>query len=521
MSKTNRCYKGESGITKMPARTLMIQGTASSVGKSIMVTALCRILHQDGFRAAPFKAQNMALNSYVTRDGGEIGRAQAVQAEAAGIEPTIDMNPVLLKPEADDRCQVIVLGKVVHNLKAEDYYQYTPHLLKIVEDSLSRLRVDYDIVVMEGAGSPAEINLKKRDIVNMRLARRVSAPVLLVGDIDRGGVFASLVGTLRLLTPRERGLVKGLIINKFRGDPKLLKPGLELLEKHTAKPVLGVIPYFRNITIAQEDSVYLEERNQQSSAKDALNIAIIRLPHISNYDDFDPLETEGCQVNYIVSLSQLNNPDLIILPGTKNTIADLTFLRESGLARAILNYIKARTPVIGICGGYQMLGKSIADPYHVESKTEIAPGLGILNVDTVFSRNKRTVQVKARVLGDSGLFSGLRGIEVSGYEIHMGQTIGQDCSPAFQVFETPQGKVDYFDGAIDRGGWVLGSYLHGLFHNANFTQRFLNRLREWRQLPQKLKGAFVHPDEEYNKLAQIVRENIDLPRIYNIIFGGS
>ncbi len=499
----------------------MVQGTASFVGKSVIVAALCRIFRQDGFRVAPFKAQNMALNSYVTREGGEIGRAQAVQAEAAGIEPTVDMNPILLKPETDSRSQVVILGKVANNLKAEDYYQYTPYLLKIVEDSLGRLRANYDIVVIEGAGSPAEINLKRREIVNMRLARRVSAPVLLIGDIDRGGVFASLVGTLRLLTPKERRLVRGLIINKFRGDPKLLKPGLELLEKYTDKPVLGVIPYFRGITIAQEDSVYLEDKNQEFLIKkDDLNIAIIHLPHISNYDDFDPLEAEGCQVNYINSPHQLINPDLIILPGTKSTIADLTFLKESGLAQAILDCIKAGTPMIGICGGYQMLGKSIADPYHIGSQLEVASGLGILEVNTIFDRRKRTVQVKAQVIGDSGLLSGLKGMEVSGYEIYKGQTMWQDCPPAFQVLETPQGKVDYFDGAIGNDGWVMGSYLHGLFHNTNFTRGLLNKLRQRRGLSQRTGSSSLSRDEEYNRLAQIVRQNIDLPQIYSIVFGG-
>ena len=505
----------------MSAKTLMIQGTASSVGKSIIVTALCRIFRQDGFRVAPFKAQNMTLNSYVTRDGGEMGRAQAVQAEAAGIEPTVEMNPILLKPEADDQSQVIILGKVANSLKAENYYYYTQHLLKIVEDSLNQLRANYDIVVMEGAGSPAEVNLKKKEIVNMRLARRISAPVFLVGDIDRGGVFASLVGTLQLLTSQERRLVKGLIINKFRGDFKLLKPGLEFLEKYTGKAVLGVIPYFRNITIAQEDAVYLEERNQQFVSKDDLNIAIIHLPHISNYDDFDPLEAEGCQVNYINSPSQLNNPDLIILPGTKSTIADLTFLRESGLARAILDQIKRGTPVIGIGGGYQMLGKSIADPYHVESRSEMVSGLGLLDVITIFGRNQKTVQVKARVVGAKGLLSGLKGMEVNGYEIHMGQTTGHDSSPAFRVFLTPQGIANYFDGAIDSRGQVIGSYLHGLFHNTNFTQGLLNKLRQQRGLTQKAESSSINRDKEYDKLAQIVRENIDLPQIYNIVFGGN
>ena len=403
------------------ARTLMIQGTASSVGKSILVAALCRIFRQDGYRVAPFKAQNMALNSFVTAEGGEIGRAQAVQAEAAGIAPTVDMNPVLLKPTADTGCQVIVLGKVARTISASDYYRYTPSLLETIAGSLSRLRSAYDIVVIEGAGSPAEINLKDREIVNMRVARMSGTPVLLVGDIDRGGVFASLVGTLELLDEDERRYVKGLIINKFRGDLELLQPGLEFLEKRTGKPVLGVVPYFRDIRIAQEDSVYLDERVENTASHD-LDIAVIRLPHISNYDDFDPLEEAGCLVRYVAQRFELGNPHLIILPGTKSTVTDLQYLRQSGLASSILIKAKAGTPVVGICGGYQMLGQKILDPQGVESAEAEVSGLGLLDVVTTFAPEKSTRQVRARVLSDLGLLSGTKGQELEGYEIHMGQT---------------------------------------------------------------------------------------------------
>ena len=440
----------------MSAKTLMIQGTASSVGKSVMVTALCRIFRQDGFKVAPFKAQNMALNSFVTREGGEIGRAQAVQAEAAGIEPSVDMNPVLLKPEAEAKSQVIVLGKVAKNLEASHYYDYTPHLLEVIEDSLNRLRSTYDIVVIEGAGSPAEINLKEREIVNMRVARMANAPVLLVGDIDRGGVFASIIGTLELLTQEERDLVKGLVINKFRGDLALLKPGVDFLEKRTDKPVLGVIPYFRGINIAQEDSVYLDEKPMVSSNR-GLNVAIIRLPHISNYDDFDPLEEMDCTVRYISEPSELGNPDLIILPGTKSTIADLNYLRQQGLAQAVIQQAKASTPLIGICGGYQMLGKTINDPHKVESSESSVAGLGLLDIKTTFGQIKTTTQIGAKVVANKGLFEGLKGVEITGYEIHMGQTRGQNHAPAFQVVETPQGKADYFDGAVSDDCLIFGS----------------------------------------------------------------
>lgn len=501
----------------MPAKTLMIQGTASSVGKSIIVAGLCRIFRQDGFKVAPFKAQNMALNSFVTREGGEIGRAQAVQAEASGIEPSIHMNPVLLKPEADNRSQVIVLGKVAKNMEASQYYSYTPNLLKIIENSLNRLISVYDIVVIEGAGSPAEINLKDREIVNMRVARIANSPVLLAGDIDRGGVFASLVGTLELLTRQERDLIKGFIINKFRGDLKLLKPGLDILEKRTGKPVLGVLPYLRDINIAQEDSVYLDER-QTSSASGTVDVAVIRLPHISNYDDFDPLEEHGCTVRYVSNVLEMGNPDLLILPGTKSTIADLIQLQQQGLAQAIINRAQSGTPVIGICCGYQMLCKRIHDPDKIESSQDSINGFGLLNSTTIFHNYKTTTQVRARVYADKGLLKGLKDMEVTGYEIHMGQTRSQRCQPVLQVFETPQGKTDYFDGIVGSNGLIFGTYIHGLFHNAEFTRQLLNRLRQLRRLPEA-STVSINKQEIYDKLADIIRSNLDMPQVCKIALG--
>jgi adenosylcobyric acid synthase len=498
----------------MPARTLMVQGTASSVGKSILVTALCRIFKQDGYRVAPFKAQNMALNSFVTREGGEIGRAQAVQAEAAGVEPTVDMNPVLLKPEADSRSQVIVMGKVAKNLKASEYYDYTPFLLQTIEDSLNRLRAAYDIVVIEGAGSPAEINLKEREIVNMRIARMAGAPVLLVGDIDRGGVFAALVGTLVLLTEDEQNLVKGLIINKFRGDLELLKPGLVMLENRALKPVLGVIPYFKGISIAQEDSVFLEDKAPVAPGQ-GINVAVVRVPHISNYDDFDPLEEMGCTVRYIHEAAELGSPDLIVLPGTKSTIADLLYLKQKGLDQAIIRLAGAGTPVIGICGGYQMLGRVISDPQGIESDKTAVEGLGLLDIETVFQAEKRTVQVKAVMVCGEGLFKGLEGTKVKGYEIHMGQTTGRGKT-AFQVLDTPGGEADYFDGTVGGGNLILGSYLHGLFHNELFSRVFLDNLREFRGLSAPI-SAPKNRDSQYTELADIVRRNLDIKQIYQIL----
>lgn len=505
-------------MSKKPARTIMIQGTASNAGKSIIVTALCRIFRQDGYSVAPFKSQNMSLNSFVTREGGEIGRAQVVQAEAAGIEPTVDMNPVLLKPEAEARSQVIVLGKLDTTLSARSYYQRTPDLLKVVKRSLENLRSIYDIVVIEGAGSPAEVNLKEREIVNMRVAKMAGAPVLLVGDIDRGGVLAAIVGTLEILDEDERDYIKGFIINKFRGDQSLFQTAVHFLEDRTGRPVIGIVPYFRDITIAQEDSVYLDDRRNSSAAAD-LDIAVIRLPHISNYDDFDPLETEGCRLRYISRPDEMGTPDLVILPGTKSTMADLGFLRQSGLADEILRLAESGRPVIGICGGYQILGKSLNDPDKVESSEETAPGLGLLEAVTTFIPRKSTSQVRARVEGNRGLLEGATGQEVVGYEIHMGQTTADDYSRVFHVFETPDGRADYFDGTINDRGMVMGTYLHGLFHNADFTNNLLNFLRRRRGLPEKQSTA-AEKDRQYDRLADLVRSSLNMESIYKIMNSG-
>ncbi len=491
----------------------MVQGTASSVGKSIMVAALCRIFRKDGYRVAPFKSQNMALNSFVTREGGEIGRAQAVQAEAAGIQPTVDMNPILLKPEADHRSQVIVLGKVFKNLTAREYYEHTPTLVQTIEASLARLRSAFDIVVIEGAGSPAEVNLREREIVNMRVAKMAQAPVILVGDIDRGGVFASIVGTMELLEPEERELVKGVIINKFRGDVSLLRPGLEILESKCGRPVLGVVPYLHDLRIAQEDSVYLDERPQKNEGAD-LDIVVIHLPYTSNYDDFDPFGNRGCRVRFISEARELGSPDLIILPGTKTTISDLKFLTQSGIAAAVVRLAHAGTPVVGICGGFQMLGKRINDPLHVESREATVEGLGLLDVETTFADSKTTTQVRARVSAGSGLLAGLDGVEVRGYEIHMGRTDGGDRKAPFRVFETPSGRTDYADGCTSDDCLVLGSYIHGLFHNEAFTDGILGYLRRRRGLAGA--GGVTQSFDEYDVLASAVRSNLNMPQVYGI-----
>jgi adenosylcobyric acid synthase len=497
----------------------MVQGTASSVGKSILVTALCRILKQDGYKVAPFKAQNMSLNSFVTCEGGEIGRAQAVQAEAAGIAPHVDMNPVLLKPEADSRSQVIVMGRVMDTISAADYYNHTGKLLEIVSTSLDRLRSIYDIVVIEGAGSPAEINLKEREIVNMRIAKLANSPVLLVGDIDRGGIFASLVGTLQLLADDEKALVKGLIINKFRGDTGLFKSGIEFLEKETGKPVLGVIPYLRDINIAQEDSVWLDEKDNIRKSC-LLDIVIIRLPHISNYDDFDPLDGNKCSIRYVDNPAALGHPHLVIIPGTKNTIGDLVFLEKSGLAEAIVILANEGVPVLGVCGGYQILGRMIDDTEGIESEGCVVEGLGLLDIATVFTNQKRTVQVKAKVTADTGILHGLKGCEVTGYEIHMGQSVVGDNHSAFHVYHSLDGGREYDDGAMNAKGNVLGTYMHGIFNGRSFRDGFLNALRCYHKLSECNDDTTINREESYDRLAEAVSQHLDMKKVYEIIEAG-
>ncbi|MFH1484867.1 MAG: cobyric acid synthase [Chloroflexota bacterium] len=497
------------------AQSLMIQGTGSSVGKSILVTALCRILRQDGWSVAPFKSQNMALNSFVTRDGREMGRAQVVQAEAAGIEPAVEMNPILIKPEADAQAQVVVLGKPAMTLSAGEYYRHTLELLAIAEESLSKLRSQYDIVLIEGAGSPAEVNLKKHEIVNMRIAKLAQAPVLLVGDIDKGGVFASLVGTLALLEDDEREMIKAFVINKFRGEIALLQPGLDFLEGYTNRPVLGVIPYYHGIVIAQEDSVYQGQGSNEGSLQ-SLDIAVIHLPRISNSTDFEVLQQEaGVRLRYVPLYGDLGEPDLIVLPGSKSTIADLALLRERGLDRAITQRARAGTPVIGICGGYQMLGRELKDPKRIESQVESTAGLGLLDTITVFEEEKATCQVQAAVSADKGLLSGCSGLEVTGYEIHMGRTTG-NTSSAFRVVQRPDGPADYPDGAVNEDGSVFGTYLHGLFDNAAFRYALLGNLRQRKGMQPAARASIPSKEEHYNALAEHVRRNLKMDLFYQI-----
>jgi adenosylcobyric acid synthase len=502
----------------MTATTLMVQGTASSVGKSLLVTALCRLFRRDGLRVAPFKSQNMALNSAVTLDGLEIGRAQAVQADAAGIPTTVDMNPILLKPEGDRRSQVVVLGKPIGSMTAADYHAYKPRLSEVIAGALARLRAEYDLVVIEGAGSPAEINLKAHEIVNMHVARLAGAPVLLAGDIDRGGVFAAFVGTLELLEPDERALVAAFIVNRFRGDLALLEPGLHMLTARTGKPVLGVVPYVPNLRIAEEDSVSLDHRAaRRRPPPGELDIVVVRLPRISNYDDVEALEHEpGVTVRFVDRTTDLAGADLVILPGSKNTTADLAWLRAAGLAEAITARATAGEPILGMCGGCQMLGEVIEDPHGVESAEPRVAGLGLLPLATRFGRDKRTTQATARVAAPSFLTAGAALPEpVSGYEIHMGLVEPtRPCPDAF-VIETRNGRpVAGRDGAVGGAGTVVGTMLHGLFENDALRTRMLVALRARRGLPDlpAPAGAPRIPTRqaEYDRLEAAVRGSLDL-----------
>lgn len=503
----------------MPAKFLMIQGTASSVGKSLLVAALCRILKQDGWKVAPFKAQNMSLNSFVTRDGREIGRAQAVQAEAAGVEPEVEMNPILLKPEGERRSQLVVLGKPLGGLRADAYGSLRERLWPVVTSSLERLALEHEVVVIEGAGSPAEVNLKSYDLVNMAVALYCRAPVLLVADIDRGGMFASLIGTLELLAPEERELVKAFVVNKFRGDRALLEPGLSWLEERTGLPVAGVLPYVEGLGIAEEDSLALERRRALEQKTDfVLDIAVIGLPHISNFDDFDPLAEEaGVRLRYVEAGDRLGEPDLIILPGTKSTIADLAQLRKIGLEREIFARAREGTPVIGICGGYQMLGEEILDPERVESAEPRARGLGLLPVRTLFSPSKRTQRVRGRVALGRGLLERAEGLSVEGYEIHMGETPASRESAPFAIEERGGRPCRESDGCTSSTGLVLGTYIHGLFHNHELRHALLQALAARRGVSFHSACRAASRDERYDRLADLVRRSLKMELIYRIL----
>ena len=483
------------------AKCIMVQGTMSGAGKSLLCTALCRIFAQDGYKVAPFKSQNMALNSFVTRAGLEMGRAQVVQAQAAGVEPDVRMNPILLKPSSDVGSQVIVNGEVRGDMPARAYFRQKKALIPDILRAYESLAQEYDILVIEGAGSPAEINLKADDIVNMGLAKLVDAPVLLVGDIDRGGVFAQLYGTVALLEADERARICGLVINKFRGDVEILRPGLAMLEEKTHLPVLGVVPYTR-ADIEDEDS--LSERLQSSKAVKPLDLAVVRLPHISNFTDFMPLEQHPLLgVRYVQNVRELGSPDLIILPGTKNTVGDLLWLRQCGLEAAVQKLAKRGTPILGVCGGYQMLGRTLDDTLGCESgQPQTLRGLALLPTDTVFTAEKHRAQVTATAAAP------FAGAALTGYEIHTGRTAVQGTPFCTQADGIPEGCVQ---------GAVFGTYLHGLFDSGELTEKLAAYLcRQKGICPEAAAPISMerYRAQQFDLLADSVRAALDMPAVY-------
>lgn len=482
------------------AKSIMIQGTMSNVGKSLLTAALCRIFKQDGYRVAPFKSQNMALNSFITKGGGEMGRAQVVQAEAAGLEPDVRMNPILLKPTTDVGSQVIVNGVVQGNMDAMEYYRHRTEYIPAVLEAYHSLAAENDIIVIEGAGSPAEINLRENDIVNMGLAKMADAPVLLVGDIDRGGVFAQLYGTIALLEPDEKKRVKGMIVNKFRGERAILEPGLKQLEQLCGVPVTGVVPY-AYVDIDEEDS--LEGRFRRNGERKLMDLAVIRLPHISNFTDFSPFERyENVSVRYVTKVAELLQPDVIFLPGTKSTIADLQWLRQSGLESAVKKEADAGTLIIGICGGYQMLGTNICDSEQVEAAgTEEISGIGLLQNNTIFRGEKIQHQTSGVFEGINGFLSGLNGIPYKGYEIHMGRST--EKRPVLE-------------------GWrnVYGSYVHGIFDAPGISDALLKAICQEKGIDFEALCSFNltgYKERQYDLLADAVRKGLDMDLIYQIL----
>lgn len=499
MKKTSYLQKLSGGVSV--AKPIMIQGTMSNAGKSFIAAALCRMLKQDGYTCAPFKSQNMALNSYITKDGLEIGRAQAMQAEAAGKEPSVYMNPILLKPTTDVGSQIIVNGVVRGNMKAADYFRYKKQLVPDIMDAYSVLDRENDIIVIEGAGSPAELNLKSDDIVNMGLAKMISSPVLLVGDIDRGGVFAQLIGTVRLLEPDEQELIKALVVNRFRGDRSIFQSGCDILESRSGKPVLGVVPYIR-CDIDDEDSLSdrLDRRDEG-----IIRIAVIRLPRISNFTDFDVFSRfEGVSVNYVTDCHRLENADMIVIPGTKSTISDMRWLRESGMEAMIRKCADRGTPVFGICGGYQMLGRLISDPDNSEGggSTE---GIGLLTGETVFKTEKHQTQTSGRFEKINGAFSFLSGLEYSGYEIHMGHT-DTSGSPLLEN----GGEVC---------GNVCGCYIHGIFDSDRVSEAVVKELYRIKKIPYTggSLNRLKYRESQYDLIADNLRNSIDTEMLYRII----
>ena len=501
------------------AKVIMIQGTMSNAGKSLVTAGLCRVFKQDGYKVAPFKSQNMALNSFITKEGLEMGRAQVMQAEACGIEPSVNMNPILLKPTNDVGSQVIVNGEVLGNMSARDYYKKKTELIPHIMEAYNNLAKEYDIIVMEGAGSPAEINLKENDIVNMGMAKLVNSPVLLVGDIDRGGVFASIAGTLMLLEEDERKMIKGTIINKFRGDVNILKPGLDMIEEITKTPVVGVVPYME-LDIDDEDS--LSERFNNKGTVDLIDIAVIRLPRISNFTDFNTFEyIPGVSLRYVKSVRELKDPDMIILPGTKNTMEDLKWLRESGLETQILKQAAKGKVIFGICGGYQMLGMELSDPFNVESGGTMA-GMGLLPTKTVFEKEKVRTRVSGNFNEVSGVLAELSYVEFEGYEIHMGQTTYDFNEEELTTIDNVNGEDIIKNDGLYKDN-VYGSYIHGIFDKEEVSKAIVESLCIHKGIDYSSISTVdieKYKEEQYDKLAEGIRNSLDMKAIYELLESG-
>ena len=501
------------------AKVIMIQGTMSNAGKSLVTAGLCRVFKQDGYKVAPFKSQNMALNSFITKEGLEMGRAQVMQAEACGIEPSVNMNPILLKPTNDVGSQVIVNGEVLGNMSARDYYKKKTELIPHIMEAYNNLAKEYDIIVMEGAGSPAEINLKENDIVNMGMAKLVNSPVLLVGDIDRGGVFASIAGTLMLLEEDERKMIKGTIINKFRGDVNILKPGLDMIEEITKTPVVGVVPYME-LDIDDEDS--LSERFNNKGTVDLIDIAVIRLPRISNFTDFNTFEyIPGVSLRYVKSVRELKDPDMIILPGSKNTMEDLKWLRESGLETQILKQAAKGKVIFGICGGYQMLGMELSDPFNVESGGTMA-GMGLLPTKTVFEKEKVRTRVSGNFNEVSGILAELSYVEFEGYEIHMGQTTYDFNEEELTTIDNLNGEDIIKNDGLYKDN-VYGSYIHGIFDKEEVSKAIVESLCIHKGIDYSSISTVdieKYKEEQYDKLAEGIRNSLDMKAIYKILESG-
>lgn len=499
----------------MSAKSIMVVGTMSSSGKSFITAGLCRIFMKDGKKTVPFKSQNMALNSYITKAGLEMGRAQVMQAEAARVEPDVRMNPILLKPTSDMGSQVIVNGEVLGTMNAVEYYKRKKEMIPYIKEAYNSLAEENDIIVLEGAGSPAEINLKDVDIVNMGMAEISDSPVILVGDIDRGGVFASVYGTIALMNESERRRIKGIIINKFRGDVEILKSGLVMLEELTGVPVLGVVPY-ADIDLDDEDSLS-EKLSRHQMKKDAIvDIAVIRVPRISNFTDFDAISRiDGVSVRYVTKVEELGNPDIIFLPGTKNTMADLRWMRQNGLEASVIRHNNDGCPVFGICGGYQMLGNTLSDPDGVEDGGSMR-GMGLLDIDTVFMPEKHRTRVSGVICDTDNIFNTMSGQTVEGYEIHMGQSEGG--ANAVEFVRLDDGSVI---GYTDREKCVCGTYLHGIFDSGKAAEMLVKAILNKKGITAETVGfdTAAYKEKQYDKLESLLRENLDMDKIYEITYG--